>query len=256
MPEKWLRMTGAVAMLLVLGCTPPAEGPAPGAAAPDSRAPTATRELQALFDDEWATQLARDPLFASSMGVSDYNDSLPIDTPADHQRFLEEDLAFLERLEAIERSPLNDDDRLNYDLFGFIVQSRATLAKYKPYLIPILSDGGFHMRVQRMYEAMPFTTIQDYENYLSRLNEVAPYFAQNIANMREGLRVGMSQPKAILDGIEPSIEGPIADIADSAEDSIFLTPFRSMPSHFPDGDRERPASPPSKASWPPRTGVS
>ncbi|MEX2126357.1 MAG: DUF885 domain-containing protein [Woeseia sp.] len=239
MLREWIQIAGLGVTLLVLGCTPPAERPVSDEAALDSGAETAAQALKALFDDEWTTQLARDPLFASSMGVSDYNDSLPVDPPANHQRFLEEDLVFLERLETIDLSTLNDDDRLSYDLFSFIVRSRTTLAKYKPYLIPILSDGGFHMRVQRMYEAMPFATVQDYENYLSRLNQVAPYFDQNIANMREGLRVGMSQPKAILDGIEPSIAGPIADIANSAEDSIFFTPFKSMPDHFPDGERER-----------------
>ncbi|MGH8166940.1 MAG: DUF885 domain-containing protein, partial [Woeseiaceae bacterium] len=189
-----------------------------------------------MFDDEWKAELERDPLFASSMGVTDYNHLLPVDSPENYRRFLEEDLAFLDRLRAMERAALSEDDRLNYDLFDFIVRSRTTLAPYKPYLIPILSDGGFHMRVQRMYEAMPFTTVRDYENYLSRLNKLEPYFDQNIANMREGLRTGMSQPKAILDGMEPSIAGPIVD---NANESIFFTPFDSIPAHFSAEDRDR-----------------
>ena len=236
MLERRMLLAGVSAAFLVLGCTPPAEGPASDEAQPASTAQTAAQELKFLFDDEWKAELERDPLFASSMGVTDYNDSLPDDSPENHRRFLEEDLAFLDRLRAIDRNALSEDDRLNYDLFDFIVRSRTALARYKPYLIPILSDGGFHMRVQRMYEAMPFTTVRDYENYLSRLDKLAPYFDQNIANMREGLRTGMSQPKAILDGIEPSIAGPIVD---DANESIFFTPFNSIPGHFSaeDGDR-------------------
>jgi uncharacterized protein (DUF885 family) len=87
-----------------------------------------------------------------------------------------------------------------------------------------------------MYEAMPFESVADYENYLSRLRAVGTYFDQNIANMREGLRLGVTQPKAILDGIEPSISGPIVD--DAAE-SVFFDPFEEFPAHFADTDRER-----------------
>jgi uncharacterized protein (DUF885 family) len=236
MLERCILVTGLCAAVLVIGCTPPAEGPASDEAEPASTTRTAAQELKSLFEDEWKVELARDPLFASSMGVNDYNDSLPVDSPENHQRFLEEDLAFLDRLRAIDRNALSEDDRLNYDLFDFIVRSRTALAPYKPYLIPILSDGGFHMRVQRMYEAMPFTTVRDYENYLSRLNKLAPYFDQNIANMREGLRTGISQPRAILDGIEPSIAGPITD---NANESIFFTPFNSIPGHFSAEERDR-----------------
>ena len=120
--------------------------------------------------DEWAARLARDPLFASSMGVDTYNDALPDVTPESQRRELDEDRAFLARLEAIDRSALGKEDQLNYDLFDFIVRSRATLAQYRPYLIPILADGGFHMWIQRMYESMPFENAADYEDYLARLN--------------------------------------------------------------------------------------
>jgi uncharacterized protein (DUF885 family) len=231
-----IRVAGPVAVLVALGCTPSAEGPLPYDTGSDTEAGTARQELQALFRDEWTTRVARDPLFASTMGIRDYDDALPIDPPSNHQRFLQEDLEFLERLQAIDRSELSDHDRLNYDLFRFVVKSRTTLANYQPWLIPILSDGGFHMHVQRMYEAMPFTTIEHYENYLSRLREIPPYFAQHIDHMREGMRIGMTQPKAILDGIESSISGPIVA---NAADSIFFTPFKSMPAHFSDGDRQR-----------------
>jgi uncharacterized protein (DUF885 family) len=238
MYRKTRFMVSLAVLLAALGCTPPSpDAPPPGGAArPEGDSGTAAKELHALFDDEWSVRLARDPLFASDMGVADYNDRLPAVTPEDHRHSLDEDLEFLRRLESIDRSALPADDQLNYDLFDFVVRSRTRLEKYRPYLIPILSDGGFHIDVQRMYEAMPFESVADYENYLSRLRAVGTYFDQNIANMREGLRLGVTQPKAILDGIEPSISGPIVD--DAAE-SVFFDPFEEFPAHFADTDRER-----------------
>jgi uncharacterized protein (DUF885 family) len=233
MPERSIRLAAMSALFLVLGCSQRSDEPS---AAAFEKGDSPSSDLKALFDDEWAAQLERDPLFASSMGIRDYNHRLPVDTPENHRRFLEEDRVFLKRLESIDRSQLGAGDQLNYDLFDFIVRSRAKLAAYRPYLVPILSDGGFHMRVQRMYEAMPFDTVADYERYLTRLTALAPYFDQNIANMREGLRAGITQPKAILDGIEASISGPIVDDAGA---SIYFTPFDSIPQHFEDFERER-----------------
>ena len=226
----------ALAMLaLICGCSPATEETPATNDAPRTDAP-ASETLHALFEDEWQTRLARDPLFASDMGIADYNDRLPIHTTGDHARHLEEDRAFLERLAEIDKASLSEDDQLNYELFEFIVGSRATLAEHRPWLIPILSDGGFHMEVQRMYEAMPFHSVADYDTYLERLRRIGPYFDENIAHMREGLSLGITQPKAILEGIVPSIAGPI--VGDPA-DSIYFTPFASMPAQFGEAERER-----------------
>jgi uncharacterized protein (DUF885 family) len=234
MPEAPIRIAVLALVLLALGCSEPAEVPAKRPPAPQSN--HASTELRVLFEDEWAARQRWDPLFASTMGVSDYNDLLPADSPEDHRQFLEQDQDFLKRLESIDRSRLSVEEQLNYDLFDFIVRSRVTLAAYRPYLVPILSDGGFHMRVQRMYEAMPFETVADYERYLARLHALAAYFDQNIANMEEGLRLGVTQPKSILDGIEASISGPIVE---DARKSVFFTPFDDIPQHFAASERER-----------------
>ena len=196
----------------------------------------ATTELHQLFEDEWNHRLQRDPLFASSRGVTDYNDRLPDVTAAAQLRALAEDMQFLQRLEAIDRSTLSTDDQTNYDLFDFVVSHRATLARYREYRMPFTSDSGFHIRIQRMYESMPFTTIEDYEQYLSRLHAVGPFIAQNIANMRDGLADGFTQPRVILDGIVPSISGAIVD---SPEGSIFFTPFLNIPEHFDAEEADR-----------------
>ena len=197
---------------------------------------TTPAELHRLFADEWNRRLQRDPLFASSRGVTEYNDRLPDVTATAQRSALDEDLQFLERLESIDRAALSPDDQTNYDLFGFVVGHRANLARYQPFRIPLTSDSGFHTRVQRMYESMPFRTIEDYETYLTRLSAVGPYFEQNIGNMRVGLADGFTQPKVILNGIVPSISGAIVG---SPEDSVLFTPLLSIPEYISADDADR-----------------
>ena len=196
----------------------------------------ATQQLHTLFADEWRSRLAGNPLFASRMGVADYDDRLPDVSPEAQQRNLDNDVDFLARLDMIDRSTLTQGDQSNYDLFRFVVGHRATLAKHRQYRIPILSDAGFHMSVQRMYESMSFATPTDYEQYLSRLRALGPYFKQNIQNMRDGLEEGFTQPKVILEGIIPSISGAIVE---RPADSNFYSPFNDIPEHFSDEDAGR-----------------
>ena len=235
MPNRLTRATGMLILFVLAACSPPAEQK-PTAAEPRAADNPAAVELQVLFDDEWNSRLRRQPLIASRMGITDFNDRLPDRSPAAQQRSLEQDIEFLERLHAIDRAGLPETDQVNYDLFNFVVGHRTKLAKYRPYRIPILSDSGFHMGIQRMYESMSFKTVEEYEQYLARLHALGTYFDQNIENMREGLETGFTQPQAILQGIVPSIAGAIVE---QAEDSIFFTPFARMPTHFAADDAAR-----------------
>ena len=199
-----------LALLVLAACTPSSSPDSVGSVEPDSRT-LAEEQLHELFADEWTKRLRQNPLFASRMGVADYNDQLPDMSPEAQKRNLDNDLGYLDRLEHIDRSQLSEDDQENADLFEFVLGHRATLAKYRQYRIPILSDSGFHISVQRMYESMTFSTPEDYEVYLQRLRALDPYFEQNIQNMRTGIAEGFTQPRVILEGIVPSIAGPIVE---------------------------------------------
>ncbi|MYA67175.1 MAG: DUF885 domain-containing protein [Gammaproteobacteria bacterium] len=221
--------------ILLLSCAPP-ESREPAVPNEAAAADTTSAELHALFEDEWRSRLARDPLFASYQGVTDYNGLLPDVSPAAQERYLEEDRRFLERLARIDREALSAADSTNHELFEFIVGNRVKLAEYRPWRIPILSDDGFHMSVQRMYESAPLDSVEDYERYLARLQATGDYFDQNIANMRQGIADGFTQPRAILEGILPSISGSIVE---DPEESVFFTPFLSLPGQFDDATAER-----------------
>ncbi|MCY4264682.1 MAG: DUF885 domain-containing protein [Gammaproteobacteria bacterium] len=230
-------------VIIVSGCAPP-DGDA-AAVVNDTAKPandraiadnSAAAPLHQLFDDEWQDRLQRYPLFATNMGVHDYNDRLEDASAQAQEGNLTKDKQFLTRLQGIDRDALSTDEQLNYDIFEFIISHRVKLGEYRPYRIPILSDDGFHMAVKQMHEAMPFRTVVDYQNYLARLRAIGPNFRQHIDNMRTGLADGFTQPHAILEGIVPSISGTLVD---DPEKSSFFRPFRSFPAYFSDAEAQQ-----------------
>src|SRR5262245_27653328 len=163
------------------------------AAPPDNDASTT---LHQLFTDEQAFTWKEDPLTASYDGNPSYDDRLESDLPADFERRAGANQKFLDRLHAIDRAELSGEDQISYDLFDFILTTRVKFAAYREWRTPLNSDSGFHTAIMQMHEAADTQTVTGYEHYISRLEAVQRYFAENINNMRQGLKDGYTLPAA------------------------------------------------------------
>ena len=187
-------------------------------------------ELDKLFSDYWAFEMREDPLAATSSGVYAHNDKMPLVSPEDEERRLHARKAFMARLEAANLQAVDADRRLSADLLKFILHHDIALAKFRPWRNPILADGGFHSDIGYTVGATPFRVEADYRDYVGRLKAVPKYIDQNIANMRQGLADGFTQPKPILELIIPSFE---AQVTQTAEEHPLYAPFVAMADSIP-----------------------
>ncbi len=199
--------------------------------------PEQSAELHALFAEEWQARINRNPFMAVSASVKGHGHRLPDVSPEAQTRSLQADKDFLTRLQSINRASLTPEDQVNYDIFDFVLRSRIDHAAFKPWRIPFLADAGFHMQLASSVEASPASSVQDYEDYITRLAGVGDYFDQQIANMQMGLEDGFSQPQAILAKIAPSFKAH-ADVTSPA-DSVFYAPFQHMPASIEQADKDR-----------------
>lgn len=189
--------------------------------------------LHALFDEEWVSETEWDPIAATYRGDHTYDDRLPDVSPAALQSQHEARLAYLNRLQAIDRTALSTADQLNYDLFAFRLDEQLSSDPFKLWRIPFNSDSGFHTNLAASVEATRFESVADYEAYLARLAAIPDYIDQQIANMRQGLADGFTQPQIILGNVEPTFA---ALAVNNAEESGFFTPFEDLPSSIPDSN--------------------
>lgn len=193
-------------------------------------------KLHQLFNDEWDQRLSDEPLSATFSGVHDYDHKLACVTEECYLQQKAGDENFLVRLGEIDRGALQRDDQLNYDLFGFEMRSRINQANYRTWRIPFLSDFGFYSSIMGLADAMPFRTVENFENYIARLNDVPRYMGEQIDNMRAGLAEGFTQPKVILGRIIPAVATQLQDFA---FDTDYFSPFENMPGHFSSEDKKR-----------------
>jgi uncharacterized protein (DUF885 family) len=193
-------------------------------------------DFKALLDEAWEFQLREDPLLASGTGDTRFDDRLPSVAPADFERRADFWKGTKARLSALDRTGLSETDRVSYDMFARSVDDEIAEIAFRTWRMPLNAEGSFHSDFARLPASLPFATTRDYENYVARLRAFPDYSRQQIANMREGLRTGFTQPRVTLVGFLDTIT---THLVDDLERSVFWKPFASFPSGVPGPERER-----------------
>jgi uncharacterized protein (DUF885 family) len=212
-----------------------ADAPAP--VAPSTAAPSsAVATLHALFDREWKWRLKQSPEFATSVGVHDDDDKLSDASMESIAQSVKDSEGFRAELAKIDRAGLPADEQANYDIFDTQLRERIESFGFNEQYLTINADSGFHSGFPLIWQSMPFQTAKQYENYIARLRAFPRYMEQNIALMKEGLKSGMTVPKATLVGTEDSLK---VLLVSDPEKSALWTPFSRIPQQLPAADRER-----------------
>jgi uncharacterized protein (DUF885 family) len=242
-----------LSLLAALGIAACGQAPAPdsGNTAPASAGDPAQRaaaenpvaraaELDALLAAYWEQHLERNPLAATFQGDPRYNDRLPnylgAEFRAEEQAFRREWLA---RIEAVPADGLPEAARLSREIFLRDQRTDIEGERFPGWMQPMNQFYSFPNQFAMLGSgtgAQPFKTVQDYDNWLARAGNIPTLVAQAIANMREGMEVGVVQPKVLMAKVLPQLD---ALIKDDPTQTLFWQPIDTMPDGFATADRER-----------------
>jgi len=196
----------------------------------------ATVQLKQLLEEDWEFRMQADPLYATYTGDNRFNDRLPGVSEADFNALLEGKRSFMDRLRLINRDQLTQEDRLNYDIFLRLLENEINEIGFHAYRMPLSKAGGFHMEFPDLPRVTPFSTLQDYDNYVARLNGFYGYTSGFIEVMRAGLRYGQIPARATLEGVDVALR---AQIVSDPKESILYTPFREISTAFSETHQKR-----------------
>lgn len=200
--------------------------------------------LAEILKKDWDTRIKESPLFATSVGVHDYNHLLSSVTIEDQQRRNAYNQALLKEINAIDSANLDKSEWVSYQLFKYQLENRLADFKFKGYLVPIQADGGFHTGFARLPYNVPLKTENDYDNYIKRLLAYPEYVNQHIKLMRQGIEEGITLSKVVLNGYEGTISSHVVN--DPAQ-SVFYKPFENFPATFSEDIKSRLIEEGSKA---------
>ncbi len=198
-------------------------------------AKSANGPLLKLFDTTWQEDLADDPLSATQLGDSRYNDKLQDMSAEGIDRRNKKNFTRLQTLVKMNRDKLEKADQLNYDLFYREIKGRIDVYQFKPWSYAITTYDGPQM-FSGIIEYAPFNTAHDYDNWIARLNASGVYFDQWIALLTQASAEHRTQPRVVVNKV---IEQLKAQIAADPEASPLYAPFKKMPAGITDADKAR-----------------
>jgi prolyl oligopeptidase len=192
-------------------------------------------DFDALLRDAWEWQLVENPVFASRLGDRRFDGRWPDLSIEAIERRQDEQRRFLDRLTAIDAAQLDDDDRLNYDLFRRELQNDLEAYRFRSYLMPVHHRGGVQ-NLDATAETLRLATVGDYENWLERMAGIEAYIDATMDLQERGRRGGHMPPEILMQRVPDQIS---AQLVENAEDSPFFKAFSNMPDTIPVDEQER-----------------
>ena len=199
---------------------------------------TTTRALYRFFEEEWERSLRQSPEQASYVGDRRYNDRWSDMSLAAIAQREAADRKALERLQAFDREALSEADKLHYDVMLWDLRNAVERQKYREYLRPVSQRGGVQ-NAEEMAEVLPFATVKDYEDWLSRMRALPTLVEQTTVLMREGVKARNTPPRVLMQRVPAQIK---AQLVDDPARSPFFKPFSRFPDAIPQAERERLAA--------------
>src|SRR5215469_3037031 len=186
----------------------------------------------ALFDEQYESDLQNFPERATSVGDYRYNDKLADHSLAAIAEREKIDEGFLARLRAISTSGFSDQDQLSHDLLIRGLEQRVADFELKEYEMPVNQFNGVHTSLADLPLSVPLDSVKRYEDYVARLHQIPRVLSQTTEVLRAGMKDKLMPVGFLLEKIPVQCKGII-------DADPFLGPTKKYPESISPEDQKR-----------------
>ncbi|HXY49770.1 MAG TPA: DUF885 domain-containing protein [Terriglobales bacterium] len=186
----------------------------------------------ALFDEQYETDLRNFPERATAFGDYRYNDMLADHSLAAIIQRNQTDRAFLVRLQAIPTAGFPEQDQLSHDLLVRVLQQRIADFGFKEYEMPINQQNGIHTSLADLPLSVPLDSVKHYKDYIARLHQIPRVLAQTTEVLRAGMRDKLMPVRFLAEKLPLQCDGIVGS-------DPFLLPTKKYPPDISAADQKR-----------------
>ncbi len=192
-----------------------------------------------LLDNYYEDGLKLNPVSATFAGDNRYNDQYPNALSDEHILKSKNHFnKYLNDLMAFPDSTLTDSQKMSKAILKWEVEIALEDFKFKQReLVPIDQMWSPHLSVGQLASgagAQPFETVEDYNNWLKRLDGYTEWLQSVKNNMEKGITEGYVLPKSLIVKVLPQIE---SGASEDIENHLFYSPIKNMPDSFSEEDK-------------------
>lgn len=183
-----------------------------------------------FIDRYYEEYLRLNPLEATVIADNRYDDLLPNDISEQYRHELG---AFYKRyqdsLQYFDRAALTEQQQISYDILVRETGFRQELLQYPEHLMPVQQFWGMALLIPQIASGksfQPFKTVEDYDNFLRRIDGFVVWMDTAVANMQKGMDKGYTFPKILMERVLPQAKDMmVTDVTKS----IFYQPITNIP---------------------------
>jgi uncharacterized protein (DUF885 family) len=194
------------------------------------------KALNDLLAEQWEYKLRTSPIFASFLGDKRWNDKLDDFSQEAIDRDVQETQKFLTRFEAIDTSGFPEQEALNKVLMVRDLQMLVESARFKSWEMPVSQQSGIQIDLPDLVNVLSFQSVKDYEDYVSRLQQIPRLLDQTIIQMRKGMNDKLMPPRFLLEKV---VDQSNSVSSQDPEKSPFAQPFLNFPKSISESDQKR-----------------
>ena len=194
---------------------------------------SASEQYLAMVDNFFNDQLKLEPIYATFVGVNDYNDQFGGALTEEYLKARHDlNSHYFSQAKTIDVDKLPASLKLSYDMFIYDRNMELIGETYPEYFLPI---NQFYSTVFTMVQlgsgesAQPFKTVEDYQNWLGRLRGFINWTKLAQQRMDEGIASKVVLPRVLVERIIPQLD---AQLVTDAQSSFFYSPINLLPESF------------------------
>ena len=186
----------------------------------------------ALFDEQYESDLRNFPTRATAYGDYRYNDKLADYSLAAIAQRNETDHAFLSRLNAIATAGFSDQDQLSHDLLVRVLQQRIADFDLKEYEMAVNQFNGIHTFLADLPLSVPLDSVKHYDDYIARLHQIRRALSQTTEVLHAGVKDKLMPVRFLLEKVPVQCQGII-------DADPFLIPAKKYPASISPEEQKR-----------------
>ncbi|HLT32418.1 MAG TPA: DUF885 domain-containing protein, partial [Aquaticitalea sp.] len=179
------------------------------------------------------------PINATLAGDNRYNDLLP-NVLSNEFRQKEESFysSYKNKITSFDDNKLNETELLSKKILLWECDINLEKLKFREDLTPINQMWTLQLTIGQFASgtsAQPFKTVQDYKNWIQRLDGYLDWMALAQEHMVDGIKAGNVLPKSLIIKVLPQLS---AMIDPNIDEHLFYTPIKNFPKEFSDEEKE------------------
>jgi uncharacterized protein (DUF885 family) len=192
-----------------------------------------------MLDEYYEESLKLNPINATFSGDNRYNNSFPNTLSEEYATKIKAYYTnYLEQLSQYNDDDLSESEQMSKAILKWDCDINLQRLTFRQDLFPIDQMWTVNLMIGQLASgssAQPFDTVDDYNNWLQRLNGYLEWMASAESKMKEGIELGYVLPKSLIKKVLPQLE--VLTLED-LDQHLFYSPVKNFPETFSKEDKK------------------